>query len=639
MLLGKYFVQIKDAHIHWGERRKTKTRKIRKKESYIAIPASYAYEYNIRKGEVYKCTTDNGQVYELKAAGSQSKRDFAKQFEGNGSLKILYDWYEFNNAKEGDYVVVSIYDDRNIKIEFISGTDVNKLNENNISGEKGKIQKIDGIEMDGFRLISLLVRDDDKEHCNIKFFSDELKEKNDEPITSVIIGANGSGKSFILKILAEIFNAVESSNALGQMKYSMYELVYFINEKLIQLQILNRQIFIHENGVLLEKYDKSILPAKALAVSFMLNDKFPFKQLNSIEESIYEYLGVRMTSNASWTSSMNNKMADSFLNLAVNGKIWDFINRLSEFLCIDAKISINCEMSKADFFAEDLNKRLKKYGEKIIGQEDYRADAVKRYTDETYQELSDFIRGIKNNNSFIDNKGKIIFGVSFDVNTSKKEINEIASVYRYFKELSNLKVFKNMTLNLYKKGKRYSFDESSSGEKHILYSFANIFNSINQNSIILIDEPEISLHPNWQIKYISFLKKVFSEYSSCHFIIASHSHYMVSDLNPDSSSLITVNVDEEGKHFLTLDYSTYAWSAENILYNIFGVRTFRNYYFDMDVRELLYTISNNEKEKLDRIRFLYDKLSKYILDEKDPLNQIIDEAKEYIRNAESELPC
>lgn len=50
-------------------------------------------------------------------------------------------------------------------------------------------------------------------------------------------------------------------------------------------------------------------------------------------------------------------------------------------------------------------------------------------------------------------------------------------------------------------------------------------------------------------------------------------------------------------------------------------------------------VSNNEKEKLDRIRFLYDKLSKYILDEKDPLNQIIDEAKEYIRNAESELPC
>lgn len=204
----------------------------------------------------------------------------------------------------------------------------------------------------------------------------------------------------------------------------------------------------------------------------MLNDKFPFKQSNSTDNSgIYEYLGVRMTSNASWTSSMNNKMADSILNLAVNGKIWNFINRLSEFLCIDAKISISCEMSRADFFADDLNKKLKGYGEKIIQQEDYRSDAVKSYTDEVYQELVDFINGIKNNDSYVKDKSKIIFGVSFDVNTSTDELKKIASDYTYFKGLSNLKVFKNMTLNLYKNGKRYSFDESSSGEKHILYSF------------------------------------------------------------------------------------------------------------------------------------------------------------------------
>lgn len=211
--------------------------------------------------------------------------------------------------------------------------------------------------------------------------------------------------------------------------------------------------------------------------------------------------------------------------------------------------------------------------------------------------------------------------------------------YKYFKELSNLKVFKNMTLNLFKNGKQYSFEESSSGEKHILYSFTNIYNSIDNNSLILIDEPEISLHPNWQIRYISFLKKVFNNYSSCHFIIASHSHYLVSDLNPDNSLLITVEMDEKGKHFLTLDYSTYAWSAENILYNIFKVRTFRNYYFDLDVRELLHAISHNKRDEMKRIRYLYDKLSKYVLDDKDPLNQIIIEAEEYIKNVESGQSC
>lgn len=630
-LLGSYYVQIKDAHIYWGERRKTASRKIRKNESYIAIPASYAYEYNIRKGDVYKCKYSNGHIEELKAAGSQSKRDFAKQFQGNGSLKVLSEWYESNSAKEGDYVVVRIFSDKKIEIECVHKEESKRLSELNISGEKGKILDRDERKTSGLRLVSLLVQNGDKVHCDIRFFSDELNWNSSDPATSLIIGANGFGKSFILKILSEIFNAIDSPSALGQLKYAHYELKYTMNRKSVELQILNRQVFIHMDGELLENDISEILPRKALAVSFMLNDKFPFKQANSTGNSIYEYLGVRMTSNASWTSFMNNKLAEIVLNLASDDKIWDFINRLSEFLSIDKKISITCEMSESDFYAEELGNRLKEYGEKILQQDDYRGDAVKKYTDDVYQELASFIGKLLNEKMYDDtHKGKILLRVSFDTDTSKDEIKLIATAYKHFKELSNLKVFRNMTLNLYKKGVMYSFDESSSGEKHILYSFANIFNSIKENSVVLIDEPEISLHPNWQIKYISFLKKVFADYKSCHFIIASHSHYMVSDLNPETSSLITVNIDDGGKHFKTIDYSTYAWSAENILYNIFEVRTFRNYYFDMDVRALLDAVSNNKEEDRKRIRSLYDKLSKYILDKKDPLNQILDEAKEYI---------
>ena len=634
-LLGSYYVQIKDAHIYWGERRKTASRKIRKNESYIAIPASYAYEYNIRKGDVYKCKYSNGHIEELKAAGSQSKRDFAKQFQGNGSLKVLSEWYESNSAKEGDYVVVRIFSDKRIEIECVHKEESKRLSELNISGEKGKLLDSDERKTSGLRLVSLLVQNGDKVHCDIRFFSDELNWNSSDPATSLIIGANGSGKSFILKILSEIFNAIDSPSALGQLKYAHYKLKYTMNRKSVVLQILNRQVFIHMNGELLENDISEILPRKALAVSFMLNDKFPFKQANSTGNIIYEYLGVRMTSNASWTSSMNNKLAEIVLNLASDDKIWDVINRLSEFLSIDKKISITCEMSESDFYAEDLGNRLKEYGEKILQQDDYRGDAVKKYTDDVYQELASFIGKLLNEKMYDDtHKGKILLRVSFDTDTSKDEIKLIATAYKHFKELSNLKVFRNMTLNLYKKGVMYSFDESSSGEKHILYSFANIFNSIKENSVVLIDEPEISLHPNWQIKYISFLKKVFADYKSCHFIIASHSHYMVSDLNPKTSSLITVNIDDGGKHFKTIDYSTYAWSAENILYNIFEVRTFRNYYFDMDVRALLDAVSNNKEEDRKRIRSLYDKLSKYILDEKDPLNRILDEAKEYINNVE-----
>jgi hypothetical protein len=37
-------------------------------------------------------------------------------------------------------------------------------------------------------------------------------------------------------------------------------------------------------------------------------------------------------------------------------------------------------------------------------------------------------------------------------------------------------------------------------------------NSINGN-IVLIDEPEISLHPNWQLKILDFYKKIFQNES------------------------------------------------------------------------------------------------------------------------------
>ena len=43
----------------------------------------------------------------------------------------------------------------------------------------------------------------------------------------------------------------------------------------------------------------------------------------------------------------------------------------------------------------------------------------------------------------------------------------------------------------------YSIAESSSGEFHLFSSFVGFMASIKLYSLILIDEPEISLHPNW----------------------------------------------------------------------------------------------------------------------------------------------
>jgi predicted ATP-dependent endonuclease of OLD family len=203
----------------------------------------------------------------------------------------------------------------------------------------------------------------------------------------------------------------------------------------------------------------------------------------------------------------------------------------------------------------------------------------------------------------------------------------VKNEYKYIKELSALDLLSYPEIFVEKEAS-FVLGESSSGEYHLLASILGILAKIEKNSLILIDEPEISLHPNWQIRYVEFLKTIFKHYPNCHFIIASHSHLLVPSLMADTSSIISLSYNGDIGAEL-YDYDTYGWSSEDILYKIFNVKTFRNYYLDIDLRKLLKLISEKSKDK----KTLSDILSRLIkikLNESDPLNRVIEQAKDYI---------
>ena len=80
----------------------------------------------------------------------------------------------------------------------------------------------------------------------------------------------------------------------------------------------------------------------------------------------------------------------------------------------------------------------------------------------------------------------------------------------------------------------------SAGEKVTLLRFTNIYMSIlekynnwKNDFLILIDEPDLHLHLDWQRQYIQKLIDVFATLPSdikLHFIIATHSPFLISDL-------------------------------------------------------------------------------------------------------------
>ena len=69
-------------------------------------------------------------------------------------------------------------------------------------------------------------------------------------------------------------------------------------------------------------------------------------------------------------------------------------------------------------------------------------------------------------------------------------------------------------------------DSLSSGEKHDFLMFYNLIFNTDENTLVLIDEPEISLHIEWQEAFLDELIEI-QEWSELQAIVATHSPYIV----------------------------------------------------------------------------------------------------------------
>lgn len=67
-------------------------------------------------------------------------------------------------------------------------------------------------------------------------------------------------------------------------------------------------------------------------------------------------------------------------------------------------------------------------------------------------------------------------------------------------------------------------DELSSGEKQLLLIFLRVLNSTDKPSIIILDEPEISMHLSWQEKLLESLRAI---HPNSQIIVVSHSPALV----------------------------------------------------------------------------------------------------------------
>ena len=118
--------------------------------------------------------------------------------------------------------------------------------------------------------------------------------------------------------------------------------------------------------------------------------------------------------------------------------------------------------------------------------------------------------------------------------------------------------------------------------------------------IVLIDEVELHLHPEWQRQIISTLTKVFKR---CQFIVTTHSPHLLGEMKSDSIRILKTTRDHEVKNY-AYHKETFGRDSNEILVGVLGA-TERNKATKENLRKLDTLIGNAE---LEQARELLDNL-------------------------------
>lgn len=448
-----------------------------------------------------------------------------------------------------------------------------------------------------------------------------FEEAESLPFYSVLIGTNGVGKSSLMKEIVDFFIDLHScKNELNPSmspanKGRLKGIRYHIDGVECEVIRLKKNYLTKINGHFCSLNDLRI--PSIVACHFGAFDKFPTQKVNGSVQTrydvpYYKYVGAHVN------GSMISSSAIAFrLLFALNEHMNDWqrqnICSILDFIGYDHRVSLSYS----------LVMKSKKDGTVL--------DAIKQRVnkDKEYSKLDKQQKNVKATQLYNFYKKKTSTGnsrhdydIDFDEDIAKEESHdELQFIYK----LKQYELVNSANVIFHKQGCDITSEDMSSGEFAMLSTVLSISAAANDpHTLVLLDEPELSLHPNWQMTLIDNLDRALSN-QVCQLLIATHSHMLVSDLPMKRSSVTQVEKDERGNLLANgISECTYGWSAEEVLLKVFKTATDRNRYFGERIGKLLEKMGSNTitpkevKAELNELQEISMHLSKI-----DPMKQIL----------------
>lgn len=181
------------------------------------------------------------------------------------------------------------------------------------------------------------------------------------------------------------------------------------------------------------------------------------------------------------------------------------------------------------------------------------------------------------------------------------------SMFRLIKHEEILKrhgVVGSINYYLMKDGVEIPITDASSGELTLISTIISISTSIDDKTVILIDEPETSLHPQWQKEYFKKLLDLFY-YWQPRIIIATHSPIILSGIEADElfDQVEIYKIDTREK----IKINKPEHGIEEVLWGQFNLITPQSNFLSEKVVQLL----NDLIEKKIDIQLFNDEINRY----------------------------
>lgn len=167
---------------------------------------------------------------------------------------------------------------------------------------------------------------------------------------------------------------------------------------------------------------------------------------------------------------------------------------------------------------------------------------------------------------FVYVQGKTSFDAYREIQTLIEDIFADFNLQIKFKGINEDKQLIFINQN----SEEFGIEGLSSGEQQILSKVFPLFTDTMKGHVILIDEPEGSLHPSWQIGYIPVLRRC-AQNNDCQFILATHSPQIISSAHKEEIRIFARDDSGYVRAGNCID-GPYGWTVEKVLNEIQKVK-------------------------------------------------------------------